>query len=185
MTSNPLARLIDATREANEWSDYDIARRARNAGHQMSKSTISDIRTKGVVTIVPDKVRALAVGLELPVSEVLRAMLETVGLPAGSSSSSPEQAIRRDPDMPALAKRQLLAMIRQVRSDRDESPADLSPARRKAILQRVTEDSYSERGAASSEGGVADDAIRTAEGIRGERHSEDVAESLDRPEEPE
>lgn len=113
--NSALARLINDVKEANGWSDYDLARRAERAGHQISKSKIADMRTAGVTTIVPDRIRALAAALDLPVTEVLRAALETVSLPAGPGSGSVEQAIQRDPALSALAKRQLLAMLKEAR----------------------------------------------------------------------
>lgn len=121
--SNALARLIDRTKEANEWSDMDLVNRARRAGHQMSKSTISDVRTAGVATVVPDKVRALADALDVPVADVVRASLEAAGLPAGEPSLSPEQAIRRDVTLPIQTKRALLALLKDARRwlDKDDS----------------------------------------------------------------
>lgn len=187
-TSNPLARLIDETREANGWSDYDIARRAKAAGHQMSKSTISDIRTKGVATIVPDKVRALARGLDLPVSEILRAMLETAGLPVGPASSSPEQAVRADPQMPAVVKSQLLAMIREVRKVQPvQVEVDLlSVERAKRRLERVIQETTSLLGAAESEDAVTEDVVRGVEELAKrarERHTRRLAKPMDGPDE--
>ncbi|NNG36903.1 hypothetical protein [Nakamurella aerolata] len=113
--SNPLARLIDETKEANRWSDTRIVAQARSAGHQMSKSTISDIRTAGVSTIVPAKIQALADGLQLPIRDVLRAALESAGLPSGDPPLSVEQAILRDATLPVQTKRALLAMVKDAR----------------------------------------------------------------------
>lgn len=121
--SNPLGRLIDATREANNgWSDEYIARRARSAGHQMSKSTISDIRVKGLSTIVPHKLKALSAGLDLPLADVTRAALETVGLPVGAPGNSVEQAIQRDVSLPITTKRTLLTIVREARRSSEQPP---------------------------------------------------------------
>lgn len=113
--SNPLAKLIDAAREANGWSDPDVVRRAKAAGHQISKSHISGIRREGVTALKASLVLALADGLGVPVREVLRAALETLGLPAGDNSISPEQALRNDPSIPVGAKQMILMQIRAAR----------------------------------------------------------------------
>lgn len=112
---NPLAQLIDTVKEANGWSDPMIVARARHAGHQISKSLVSTIRREGMATLVPGTIRALADGLGVPVVRVLRAALESAGLPVGDESVAPETAVRNDLTLSDETKRVLLAMLREAR----------------------------------------------------------------------
>lgn len=123
--SNPIARLIDTIKEANGWSDPMIVARARSAGHQRSKSWVSNLRNGGMPSISADAVRALADGLGVPVSRVLRAALENIGLPYGDESRSPEAAIKADPTLRDDTKAALLAIISEARQRRRPSKHDV------------------------------------------------------------
>lgn len=114
-TGNPLAELIDAIRTANDWSDEDVARRARAAGHDLKKSNISRIRNNPIKSLSPAFVFALAEGLSTSVTEVLRACLQTLDLPVSAPAQSPEQAIRSDPTLVASQREMLIAAVRAAR----------------------------------------------------------------------
>lgn len=112
-----LAALIDDTRERNQWSDPDIARRATSRGHRLLKSNISDYRLRGMPTIVPAKIRALAAGLELPPYRVALAVLSDHGIDVPTDVRTPEDAIHHDHTLSAHARRSLLLLIEQDRAE--------------------------------------------------------------------
>ncbi len=116
-TTNALAKLLDETRNATGMSDPDVARRAQKAGHTLTKSNLSRIRLTPIKQIVPDLIYAMAAGLSLPPHTVLRAALETVGLPAGEASTSPESATRADLGLSDGTKRAILAILRDARKE--------------------------------------------------------------------
>lgn len=117
MHSNALGELIDTTKDANDWSDQDIANRAEAGGHELSKQTVSVIRTQGITTLVPNRLRALAEGLGLPLHRVVRAALATIGLEVpGDNPISPEDAIRADETLDVNTKRVVLVMLTEARS---------------------------------------------------------------------
>lgn len=117
MPSNELAALIDTVEASNGWTDPDIAQRATIAGHKMSKSLVSLIRTGGTKTIVPSQMRALAAGLDLPLHRVVRAALATFDLELpGSEFLTPEDAIRADESLDLSTKRTLLVVLSEARS---------------------------------------------------------------------
>lgn len=139
--SNPLARLIDLVEEANEWSDPMIAERATRAGHQRGKSWVSRIRNRGMPSINADMVHALAAGLGVPVSRVLRAALEGMGLPYGDESNSPEAAIRADPTLSDETKRTLLLLLGESRQRRRPSRHDVVRGINEALgVDLITDD---------------------------------------------
>lgn len=138
--SNSIARLIDSVKEVNGWSDPVIAERATRAGHQRSKSWVSDIRNNGM-SITSDTVHALAAGLGVPVSRVLRAALEAIGLPYGNESNSPEAAIRADPTLSEETKRTLLMLIGESRQRRRPSRRDVVRGINEALgVDLITDD---------------------------------------------
>lgn len=139
--SNPIARLIDTIKEANRWSDPMIVARAESAGHQRSKSWISNIRNAGMPTMSADTIHALSDGLGVPVSRVLRAVLETMGLPYGDESISPEAAIKADPMLRDDTKAALLAIISEARQRRRPSKQDVIDGINNTLgVDTVTED---------------------------------------------
>lgn len=104
-----LGLLIDAIKRSRRYSDEDIARRARERGHEMSKSNISRIRNEPVESINPSQMRALADGMGLPVEHVLQAALASMGLPVGEAPSRFEDVVKGDPNLIPEARDHLLA----------------------------------------------------------------------------
>jgi transcriptional regulator with XRE-family HTH domain len=116
-----LGDLIDRVREANGWSDQNVADRAESRGCAISKQTISVLRQKVPPTLVPERMRALAEGLGVSVNEVLRAALADMGLmPYRPDDWSAEEAIRADAGLSEDTKRALLAIVSAVRGPVDE-----------------------------------------------------------------
>jgi hypothetical protein len=111
-----LARLIDDTRDRNEWHDPEIAQRATSRGYKLSTSDLSNYRVRGVKTIVPAKVIALAAGLQIPPYRVAVAMLEDLGIVVPLEVLTPEAAIHHDYTLAVKTRDFLLAMIERERS---------------------------------------------------------------------
>lgn len=112
-TARNLEQLIDAVKRANDWSDEDIAERARRAGHQASKQNIARARTERPLRrISSDFMRALADGLGVALVDVVRAALVSAELPdAVGEGVSAEWAIQHDPTVPAHLRRVMLTLL--------------------------------------------------------------------------
>lgn len=124
--AHPLGALIDKAKSVNDWSDVDVARRAKGRGHTISKSNIARIRTEPVTTIVGKQLFALSEGLGIPVQRLAFAALESMGIASyETSAADAEQAVRLDATLPEHVRRTLLTIIlnerdRYGRSDAEE-----------------------------------------------------------------
>ncbi len=112
-----LARLIDAVKDANAWSDVDVTAAARRHGHDLSKSNISRIRQQNpLVSITAATLRGLAAGLGVSIEQVALAALDSMGIVvARYDVATPEQAIRLDVDLSARDRAVLLGMLTTMR----------------------------------------------------------------------
>jgi hypothetical protein len=117
MTRMALAALIADSTRTNGWSEAEIARRGNRADERLTKTDVSNYKLRGMQTIVPYKIKALARGLGLPPYRVAIAVLEDVGITIPMDVRSPEQAIENDHTLSTHARRHLLAMLREARSD--------------------------------------------------------------------
>jgi hypothetical protein len=120
MKPHALAELIEQVKRERDLSDEDLAVRARRAGHQISKQHISAIRhSDPLKSLVPSTLRALADALGKPLHQVVEAALPAAGLPTTSRPVdwSIEAAIAADHELPAAAKRMLLAMLATARNE--------------------------------------------------------------------
>lgn len=115
MAGMALAALIDAVREGNGWSSNDIARRAEKAGYKLTDNDISVYKTKGMRTIVPKKIEALAYGLNVPAWRVVVAALVDKGIDLPLDVRRPEDAIQADPTLPEATKSALMAILTHAR----------------------------------------------------------------------
>lgn len=115
-TTHQLAQLIDGIKAANNWSDPDLVRNAKEQGHVLSKSNISRYRNP-LVSIKGEIIYALAAGLRISPAQVATAAIESMGitLPA-YGTLDPEQAVRLDTRLSDRDKDTLLVMLRQFRS---------------------------------------------------------------------
>lgn len=118
MRTMALQALIDDTIGRNDWHDTDVARRANDRGYKLTRSDISYYRRHGMRTLVPAKVRALAIGLQLPTYRVAVAVLADLGIDVPLDVRTPEAAIEHDHTISALARRSMLTILREDRDAR-------------------------------------------------------------------
>lgn len=132
-SKHTLGALISSIQEANGWSDQEVADRAARLGHALSKSNVGRVRNEPVVSIKAGLIQGLAAGLDIPVRQVVQAALQSMDLPGlrDYESSSPEDAIRRDPTLSDRDRRLLLSQLEVLRLDNS------SPTR---AVQRAGED---------------------------------------------
>lgn len=115
-TAHQLARLIDGVKNANDWSDPDLVRNAKEKGHVLSKSNISRYRGP-VVSIKGEVILALAAGLRVSPSQVAVAALESMGVHLPQNElPTPEQAVGLDTTLSARDKDSVLALLRHLRA---------------------------------------------------------------------
>lgn len=111
-----LAALIDRVRDANGWSDTDIANRAKAAGHKLGKSNLSRIRNSDVVSITASAIRGLAAGLGVPEPEVARAALASMGIHLPHVGEIDlDTAVKLDPDLSVRDKTMVLDLLKNMR----------------------------------------------------------------------
>lgn len=116
-----LAALIQSVEDANGWSDPDVAERARQRGHKISKSNISRLRLEPVRSIKGDAIQALAAGLGISPLDIADAALASMGIHrTNASQTDVESAIRRDPILAESQRRMLLALLREMKGNPDE-----------------------------------------------------------------
>lgn len=126
-TAHQLARLIDGIKAANDWSDPDLVRNAKEKGHVLSKSNISRFRNP-VVSIKGETILALAAGLRIAPSQVAVAAIESMGIQLPHyETPTPEQAVRLDTSLSARDRDSVLALLKQLRGttapERTSTPA--------------------------------------------------------------
>lgn len=123
-----LAALIQAVEDANGWSDPEVAERARQRGHTISKSNISRLRLEPVRSIKGDAVKALAAGLGISPLDIADAALASMGIQrTNTSRTDVEAAILRDPVLAESQRRMLLALLREMRGTTDEASSTQDP----------------------------------------------------------
>lgn len=112
-----LQSLIDDTIRRNEgWTDVSVAARGTTPERKLTPSDISYYRRHGMRTLVPAKVRALALGLRLPAYRVAVAVLSDLGIDVPLEVRTPEEAITHDHTLSARTRDALLALIELDRS---------------------------------------------------------------------
>lgn len=143
-TAHQLARLIDGVKDANDWSDPDLVRNAKEKGHVLSKSNISRFRNP-VVSIKGEVILALAAGLRVAPSQVAVAAIESMGVHLPQHElPTPEQAVQLDTTLSSRDRDAVLALLRHLRdsaaaagtsgeADEDEEAASQKPQRRPAL----------------------------------------------------
>lgn len=116
-----LGALIEDTIERNHWTQETVAERARSNGFKMSTQNLSRIKNAPLTTLVPEQVRAIAAGLQLPVSVVLEAALESLGFTNDSSRHlGVEEAAKYDHRLSARDRRILAAVVNALLATDDE-----------------------------------------------------------------
>lgn len=114
----PLARLIDAVKVANGWSDPTLVENARKQGHDLTKSNISRYRNEDpLVSIKGSIIVALAAGLRVSPAQVATAALESMGITVlAYDLPTVEQAIRADATLPERDRRVLMTTLEAMRA---------------------------------------------------------------------
>lgn len=124
-----LALLIDEVKAAQDLSDEDIARIATRGGFAISKQHIAHLRKQDPLkSIVPDTMRALAVGMGVPLARVVAAALPSAGLPSGLPEDwSVEAAIDHDPELTVQSKRMLHTLLASARGEQSVKRSRVVP----------------------------------------------------------
>lgn len=116
MTAMHLGALIDAVEQSDGLNDRDIVRRAERRDFKLNATEISDWRREGMgPQISPKKVHALAAGLGVAPWRVAVAALCDHGIVIPVDKLTAEQAIAADAELPAAARRVILAALREAR----------------------------------------------------------------------
>lgn len=115
--SSALANLIDEVRARNDWSGPEVAKRATDAGHKLTTSDLTDYKMRGMRHINPDKVIALAHGLQIRPYQVALAVLADNGIVVPVDARAPEDAIEHDATLSAAARKFLRAIMAADRAD--------------------------------------------------------------------
>lgn len=102
----------------NGWSQREVAKRAESFGYKMSDSSISGWEAGGSVQSVSVKqIKGLALALDLPERQILRAFLGSMGYPPEvDKGATVEEAIRADGRLSSEDRELLLTMVTQMRS---------------------------------------------------------------------
>ena len=111
---NDLNKLIETMKEANGWSDEDVAARSRQHGYDTSKSNIARLRTERVVESVSRRqVESLSAALRVAPENVLNAFLSSMGYaPRPKSSVNVETALAADLRLTAGDRDALLVLYK-------------------------------------------------------------------------
>jgi len=120
-SKHALGALIEDTIERNHWTQESVVERARSQGFKMSTQNLSRIKNSPVTTLVPEQVRAVSAGLQLPVSVVLAAALESLGFThEPSRQPGVEEAVKYDHRLSARDRRILTAVVTELLATDDE-----------------------------------------------------------------
>jgi hypothetical protein len=134
-TAHQLARLIDGVKDANDWSDPDLVRNAKEKGHVLSKSNISRFRNP-VVSIKGEVILALAAGLRVAPSQVAVAAIESMGVHLPQHElPTPEQAVKLDTTLSNRDKESVLALLRHLRDSAAAAGASAEAEAQEARLR--------------------------------------------------
>lgn len=119
-----LASLITEVKELNDWTDEDIAQRAKRAGHHLTAPNVSRMVRDPFRSMKPEPIIALAAGLGLPVETVVHAALVSLGIRISDPGQiTLERAIRTDVGLSQQQRRSLLALLATFR-DANREGAD-------------------------------------------------------------
>lgn len=121
-----LSQLIQSVEDSRGWTLREIARRVERSGRTMSHAYVARLKREPIRSITYETIHALSVGLELPERVVAKAVLEAMGVhDIESAETGAAVAIARDPDLSERDRRVLLAVVREMQSERtDDDPLD-------------------------------------------------------------
>jgi hypothetical protein len=110
---NALGVYVDSIRQANDWSDDQVAERATSRGYKISGSTVQAMCTQHPpASVGRGAVIALAKGLGVPEDRVAAAAMESMGFRLPSADLTAAEAVQRDPSLDEPTRRALLAVLR-------------------------------------------------------------------------
>lgn len=132
--------MIERVQRANpHLTNAAIARAA-----EVSKTTVTNWRAGDLKRLEADRLRRLALVLDVPLSEVVRAALVSMGLHIDHGLTL-EQAIKADPDLNQRDKRSLLALLANYRQQgRKESRDEQGSTRLRAARDAPDDETFRE-----------------------------------------
>ena len=105
-----LAQLIEDTKQANGWSNGDVARRSDLTRTHIQQLVAEPVKRMSTLRVV----KGLATGLGVPAWVVVDAMLDSLGYPHRPSRVSVEEAIDADPELSTDQKRALRGFLQHL-----------------------------------------------------------------------
>lgn len=138
MRQSHLGALIEQQQLLNNLSYSDIARRAQEQGEKLGKSNIGRVASGENPSLSRATIYGLAAGLGVTAATVARAALADMGIILAEQGADSETAIRTDSSLSEHARRLLLTMLAQLKSD------DPVPLPRASVLGRSNDDHHEE-----------------------------------------
>lgn len=124
-SKHALVALIEDTVERNHWTQESVVERARSSEFRMSTQNLSRVKNSPVTTLVPEQVRDIAAGLQLPVSVIPGATLESLGFTSEPSRQlGVEEAVKYDHGLSARDRRVLAAVVTELLATDGEGAMD-------------------------------------------------------------
>jgi hypothetical protein len=109
-----IARLVEQVRTKEGWSNAEMVRRAKRAGHPISEARWSQLMLNDIVFFGAKNVEALAAALDVPIERVVAAYLDAMGYPLPQVKIGTERAIRLDERLSVDDRENLLALHRSM-----------------------------------------------------------------------
>lgn len=122
-----LGQLIQSVEDSKGWTLREVARRVERSGRTMSHAYVARLKREPIRSVTYETIQALSVGLEQPEGVVATAALESMGVhDIGTAGTGAAVAIARDPALSERDRRILLAVVREMQSERtnEDTPDD-------------------------------------------------------------
>lgn len=139
---HPLGQLIRSIQEAQGWSDRDLE--ARAVGKQgLGKSNLSKIKNHPVSALKGSVIKGLSELLQVPESLIAKAALESMDISLSDPPAKTlEDAVRNEPELTAKERRILLAVVSEMRSDKEvvgngDHPTHMTQAGESPATQKI------------------------------------------------
>lgn len=169
-----LGALIRDRQASTGWSYRDLAQRSP-AGTGLNKSRWGELRRDEAKTFSGAQLLGMAEALGVPESIVGRAALATMGVTAHAGSAARvEDAVRNDNDLSEHDRRILLAVLREMRTERGGNAVSTAPIIH-AGESPATDQEDSERQVEGSSLSEVHRAPREVVGVAGQAGEDEVA----------
>ncbi|ATG51136.1 hypothetical protein CFK38_06035 [Brachybacterium vulturis] len=120
-----LSQLIQSVEDSKGWTLREIARRVERSGRTMSHACVARLKRKPIRSITYETIHALSVGLDLSGPVVAKAVLESMDVhDIGTAETGAAVAIARDSDLSERDRKILLAVVREMQSERSDEDHD-------------------------------------------------------------